>query len=86
MTVTFAGKDAYIKYKYIKKVDKTIYPGVTEMYIICGDATYNLIAVPESIPSKTIELSTGDKKIRKNKNYFRGMSSEKNNGDDQGCI
>ena len=78
MTVTFAGKDAYIKYKYIKKVDKTIYPGVTEMYIICGDATYNLIAVPESIPSKTIQLSTGDReKIRKNKNYFRGMSSEK---------
>jgi len=78
MTVTFTGKDAYIKYKYIKKADKTIYPTVTEMYIICGDATYNLIAVPESIPSKTIQLSTGDReKIRKNKNYFSGMSSEK---------
>jgi len=52
MTVTFAGKDAYIKYKYIKKSDKTIYPTVTEMYIVCGEATYNLIAVPESIPQK----------------------------------
>ena len=78
MTVTFAGKDAYIKYKYIKKSDKTIYPTVTEMYIVCGEATYNLIAVPESIPSKTIQLSTGDReKIRNNKKYFSGMSSEK---------
>jgi conjugal transfer pilus assembly protein TraK len=78
MTVSFSGKDAYVKYKYIKKGNKTIYPGVTEMYIICGDSTYNLIAVPELIPSKTIQLSGGDsEKIRKNKNYFSGMSSEK---------
>ena len=78
MSVSFSGKDAYVKYKYIKKGDKTIYPSVTEMYIVCGDSTYNLIAVPELIPSKTIQLSGGDsEKIRKNKNYFSGMSSEK---------
>jgi len=78
MSVSFSGKDAYVKYKYIKKDNKTIYPSVTEMYIICGDSTYNLIAVPEFIPSKTIQLSTGDnEKIRKNKYYFSGMSSEK---------
>jgi conjugal transfer pilus assembly protein TraK len=78
MSVSFSGKDAYVKYKYIKKGNKTIYPSVTEMYIVCGDSTYNLIAVPELIPSKTIQLSTGDnEKIRKNKKYFSGMSSEK---------
>ena len=78
MTVSFSGKDAYVKYKYIKKGNKTVYPSVTEMYIICGDATYNLIAVPELIPAKTIQLSTGDnEKIRKNKKYFSAMSSEK---------
>ncbi len=78
MTVSFSGKDAYVKYKYIKRGNKTIYPSVTEMYIVCGDATYNLIAVPELIPSKTIQLSSGDnEKIRKNKKYFSGMSSEK---------
>ena len=78
MSVSFSGKDAYVKYKYIKKGNKTIYPSVTEMYIVCGDSTYNLIAVPEFIPSKTIQLSTGDnEKIRKNKYYFSGMSSEK---------
>jgi len=78
MTVSFSGKDAYIKYKYIKKGNKTIYPSVTEMYIVCGDATYNLIAVPELIPSKTIQLSAGEsEKIRKNKKYFSGMPSEK---------
>ena len=78
MTVSFSGPDAFIKYKYIKRGNKTIYPSVTEMFIICGDSTYNLIAVPELIPSKTIQLSGGEgEKIRKNKNYFSGMSSEK---------
>ncbi|OPY84775.1 MAG: TraK protein [Smithella sp. PtaU1.Bin162] len=78
MTVSFSGKDAYIKYKYIKRGNKTIYPSVTEMYIVCGDATYNLIAVPELIPAKTIQLSAGaSDKIRKNKKYFSGMPTEK---------
>lgn len=78
MTVSFSGKDAYVKYKYVKRGNKTIYPSVTEMYIVCGDATYNLIAVPELIPSKTIQLSAGEsEKIRKNKRYFSGMPSEK---------
>jgi conjugal transfer pilus assembly protein TraK len=78
MTVSFSGKDAYVKYKYIKKGNKTIYPSVTEMYIVCGDATYNLIAVPELIPATTIQLSAGEgEKIKKNKKYFSGMSSEK---------
>jgi len=78
MTVSFSGRDAFIKYKYIKRGNKTIFPSVTEMFILCGDSTYNLIAVPELIPSKTIHLSGGEgEKIRKNKNYFSGMSSEK---------
>jgi len=78
MTVSFSGKDAYVKYKYIKKGNKTIYPSVTEMFIVCGEATYNLIAVPELIPAKTISLSAGEgEKIRKNKKYFSGMPAEK---------
>lgn len=78
MTVSFSGKDAYLKYKYIKKGNKITYPSVTEMFIVCGDATYNLIAVPELIPAKTISLSAGESgKIRKNKNYFSGMPAEK---------
>lgn len=78
MTVSFSGKDAYVKYKYIKKGSRTIYPSVTEMYIVCGNATYNLIAVPELIPAKTIQLTTGaGDQIRKNKQYFSGLSAEK---------
>jgi len=78
MTVSFSGKDAYIKYKYVKKAHKVIYPGVTEMFIVCGNATYNLIAVPEFIPAKTITLAAGaGDSVRKNKKYFSGMSAEK---------
>ena len=78
MTVSFSGKDAYVKYKYIKKGSRTIYPSVTEMYIVCGNATYNLIAVPELIPAKTVQLASGaGDQIRKNKQYFRGLSAEK---------
>jgi conjugal transfer pilus assembly protein TraK len=78
MAVSFSGRDAFLKYKYVRKGSKTLYPPVTEMFIICGDATYNLIAVPERIPSQTVRLSSGDMdRTKKNQAYFSGMSAEK---------
>ena len=78
MIVSFSGKDAFIKYKYIKKDKETIFPAVTEMFIVCGESTYNLIAVPEKIPSVTVQLSSRVREaIKKNNALFNGMASEK---------
>ncbi len=78
ITISSAGKDAYLKYSYVKKGMKNLYPPVTEIFITCGDATYNIIAVPERIPSQTIRLSSGVRdRIKKNQSLYSGMSSEK---------
>lgn len=78
ISVSFSGKDAYLKYRYIKDGGKRLYPPVTEIFIVCGEATYNLIAVPEKIPAQTVRLSSGGlERIRKNRIFFSGMSAEK---------
>jgi conjugal transfer pilus assembly protein TraK len=48
-----------------------------ELFIICGEAVYHVIAVPKAVPSKTVFLSEGMKtKIKHNLDYFSGMSHE----------
>ncbi|MFB3925189.1 MAG: type-F conjugative transfer system secretin TraK [Syntrophales bacterium] len=79
MTVSFAGKDAFLKFKHLKQGRKSYFsPEASEMFIVCGDATYNIIAVPDRIPAQTIRLSSGDgDRIKKNQSFFSGMSTEK---------
>ncbi|MDD5233850.1 MAG: type-F conjugative transfer system secretin TraK [Syntrophales bacterium] len=78
ISVSFSGKDAYLKYRYVRRGGRDVYPPATEIFIICGEATYNIIAVPERIPAQTVRLSgSGGDRIKKNREFFSGMSSEK---------
>ncbi|MDQ5988246.1 MAG: hypothetical protein CSYNP_04004 [Syntrophus sp. SKADARSKE-3] len=79
LMVQFSGKDAFVKFKITKKGNDYDYASVpTEMFLVCGDNTYNVIAVPESIPSQTIRMTTGDmERIKKNQSIFSGMPMEK---------
>ena len=79
IAVSISGKDAFIKYKYARSGSKTLYPSnPTEFFIICAELVYNIIAVPELIPSQTVRLSSGDlERIKKNQSLFSGMSTEK---------
>lgn len=80
MTISYSGRDAFLKYKHQKRSGGS--PGYptqpTEVFVRCAEATYNIIAVPEQIPSQTLRLSSGTlDKIRKNQAFFQGMPFEK---------
>ena len=78
LTVKIEGQNAFVKFLVTKEGDKDEYSTTpTELYILCGKETYNLIALPKRIPSRTVTLSGGDRKVDKNASLFDGMPFEK---------
>ena len=78
LTVKIEGRNAFVKFLVTKEGDKDEYSTTpTELYVLCGKETYNLIALPKRIPSRTVTLSGGDRKANKNASLFDGMSFEK---------
>ncbi len=71
------GKNAFVKFLINKEGDKMVYSTTpTELYVICGGETFNIIALPKRIPARTVILSGGDKKMKKNVSLFKGMPFE----------
>lgn len=79
VTIKITGKDAFVKFKVTKRGDKMVYSSTpTEVYVVCGDETYSMIAFPQRIPSQTIRLSSGkEKKIKENISLYSGLPFEK---------
>ena len=78
LTVKIEGQNAFVKFFVTKEGDKDNYSTTpTELYVLCGKETYNLIALPKRIPSRTVTLSGGDRKASKNASFFDGMPFEK---------
>ena len=78
LTVKIEGRNAFVKFLVIKEGGKDDYSMTpTELYVLCGKETYNLIAFPKRIPSRTVTLSGGDRKAGKNASLFAGMPFEK---------
>jgi conjugal transfer pilus assembly protein TraK len=79
VVIKITGKDAFIKFKVTKRGDKLVYSSTpTELYVVCGDETYSMVAVPQRIPSQTIRLSSGkERKIRANASLYAGLPFEK---------
>jgi conjugal transfer pilus assembly protein TraK len=79
LTIKITGKDAFVKFKVAKKGDKLAYAATpTELYAVCGDETFSMIAFPQRIPSQTIRLSSGrTSKIRENRSLYAGLPFEK---------
>jgi conjugal transfer pilus assembly protein TraK len=77
--IKITGKDAFVKFRVIKKGDTFTYATTpTELYIVCGGETYSMIAFPQRIPSQTIRLASGTgKKIRENRSLYEGLPFEK---------
>lgn len=79
-SIKITGKDAFVKFKVIKKPDgKFAYLTTpTEIYVVCGDETYSMIGFPQRVPSQTIRLSSGkEKKIKENLSIYSGLPFEK---------
>jgi conjugal transfer pilus assembly protein TraK len=76
--VRIAGRNAFVKFSIKKDAGKEVYSTTpTEIYIVCGEKVFTLIAVPKRIPSKTVMLSGEDDKAKKNISLFSGMPFEK---------
>jgi conjugal transfer pilus assembly protein TraK len=79
VVIKITGKDAFVKFRVTKRGDKLVYSTTpTELYVVCGDETYSMVAVPQRIPSQTIRLSSGKvRKIKDNAVLFTGLPFEK---------
>ena len=79
LTIKITGKDAFVKFKVTKKGDKFSYSTTpTELYVVCGEDTFNMIAFPQRIPSQTIRLTSGkERKIKDNLSLYAGLPFEK---------
>ena len=78
LTVKIEGRNAFVKFLVTKEGGKDEYSTTpTELYVLCGKETYNLIALPKRIPSRTVTLSGDDRKASKNFSFFDGMPFEK---------
>ena len=79
VVIKITGKDAFVKFKVTKRGDKLVYATTpTELYVVCGDETYSMVALPQRIPSQTVRLSSGkEKKIKDNAALYAGLPFEK---------
>jgi conjugal transfer pilus assembly protein TraK len=79
LTIKITGKDAFVKFKVIKKGDKFVYATTpTELYVVCGDETFSMVIFPQRIPSQTIRLTSGkERKIKENQSLYVGLPFEK---------
>lgn len=79
VVIKITGKDAFVKFKVTKRPDKMVYSTTpTELYVVCGDETYSMVAVPQRIPSQTIRLSSGKiRKMKDNAALYAGLPFEK---------
>lgn len=75
----FAGNSAFVKFKLTRQGEELIYATTpTELYVICDNTIYSLIATPERIPAETIRLlpPTPDR-LKDNIARFQGIPFEK---------
>lgn len=77
--VKLSGNNAFVKFQAEKIDGKIHYTKMpVELFISCGDAVYNLVAVPKAVPSQTIRLENGRAaKAKKNIALFKEQTIKK---------
>ena len=79
ISVKFSGKDAFVKFRTGLKDGKTTYNTTpSEIFVVCGDNVYSLIAIPKRIPARSVRLSPGKmENVRKNRSLLGALPFEK---------
>jgi conjugal transfer pilus assembly protein TraK len=78
LSVKAVGKDAFVKFLIARKDEKEVYSSTpSELFVVCGENVYNLIAMPRRVPSQTVRLAPGSEKIRENRSMYRELPFEK---------
>lgn len=78
IVVKIAGRNVFVKFALTKEDGKEIYSATpSELFIVCNDTVYNIIAVPKRIPSRTVRLSEGIDRVKKNISTYGVLPFEK---------
>ena len=79
ISVRFSGKDAFVKFLTTRKEGQTTYSTIpSELFIVCGENVYTLIAIPRRIPARSVRLSPGRiDNVKKNKSLLGALPFEK---------
>jgi conjugal transfer pilus assembly protein TraK len=79
ISVKFSGKDAFVKFRTGLKDGKTTYSTTpSEIFVVCGDNVYSLIAITKRIPARSVRLSPGKmENVRKNSLLLGALPFEK---------
>lgn len=78
--IHYSGRDAFVKFKVMKRSDGKLGYSTTptEIFIVCGGSTYSVIAHPSRIRSRTVRLGTGtEDRVEKNQALYAGLPFEK---------
>ena len=77
--VRIVGKNAFVKFTATRQGGRTVYSETpSEFFVVCGQAVYNLVSIPEQIPAQVVHLSSGQgERVRKNLALFEGMPLER---------
>ncbi len=60
LTVNLSGKNAFVKFSVVRKDGKDMYSMIpSELYFVCDNAVYTMIASPARIPAQTVQLTAG---------------------------
>lgn len=75
----FGGNSAYLKFQIKQQGDELTYATTpTELFLVCENTVYSLIATPKSIPSVTLRLAPAPgERMKNNINRYRDMPLEK---------
>lgn len=78
LSVKTVGRDAFVKFRIARQADREVHSSTpTELFVVCGENVYNLIALPKRVPSQTVRLSPGNGKIRSNRSLYASLPYEK---------
>jgi conjugal transfer pilus assembly protein TraK len=78
IVVKIVGRNVFIKFLERKSREQVALSSTpTDFFVVCGDIVYNVIGVPENMPSKTVRLVDGIDKVKKNVREYAGLSYEK---------
>jgi len=79
--VKIHGQDAFLKFTVRNTNDGKQYKAdPAELYVVCGESMYMMIAEPREIPAVTIRLSSSLKnRIEETRDFFKGLALEEKN-------
>lgn len=78
LSIHYTKKDAFLKFQIVKEGENLIYATTpAEVFVVCKEAVYRIVAIPKRIPSATVRLLPGrSDQIKANRSLMMGLPFE----------